>query len=78
MRNTFAGVCYRCGEPVAPGAGYFERIMWHVPRSREIAEKMGIQRGDSKRLTQHEACCHRWSDTAHTYKDDLRKEMEKA
>ena len=24
MRNTFPGVCYRCGDAVAPGAGHFE------------------------------------------------------
>lgn len=25
MRNKFAGDCYRCGERVEAGAGYFER-----------------------------------------------------
>lgn len=25
MRNKYAGTCYFCGNPVAPGAGHFER-----------------------------------------------------
>jgi len=25
MRNKFSGICYRCGEVVAEGAGHFER-----------------------------------------------------
>jgi hypothetical protein len=25
MRNKFPGTCYRCGLPVAAGAGHFER-----------------------------------------------------
>lgn len=25
MRNKFPGTCYRCGKPVAAGAGHFER-----------------------------------------------------
>lgn len=26
MRNQYPGTCYRCGEPVAAGAGHFERF----------------------------------------------------
>lgn len=26
MRNQYAGICYRCGWPVAAGAGYFEKV----------------------------------------------------
>lgn len=26
MRNRYPGVCYRCGETVAPGDGHFERF----------------------------------------------------
>ena len=25
MRNKYPGKCYRCGEPVGPGDGHFER-----------------------------------------------------
>ena len=25
MRNTYAGICYRCGKTVAPREGHFER-----------------------------------------------------
>jgi hypothetical protein len=25
MRNKFPGICYRCGEPVEPYGGHFER-----------------------------------------------------
>jgi len=42
MRNKFPGICYRCGKPVAPGAGHFER----VKGSRPTAWR-----------TQHADCC---------------------
>ena len=25
MRNRYPGKCYKCGKPVEPGEGYFER-----------------------------------------------------
>lgn len=32
MRNKYPGKCYRCGQPVGPGDGYFERYAygWRV------------------------------------------------
>lgn len=32
MRNKYPGKCYRCGQPVGPGDGHFERITggWRV------------------------------------------------
>ena len=38
MRNSFPGVCYRCGKHVAPKEGHFERVTqiqatrWNKPR----------------------------------------------
>lgn len=29
MRNKFPGICYRCGENVAVGAGHFEKMPGH-------------------------------------------------
>ena len=44
MRNQYPGMCYRCGDLVAPGDGHFER---HPSAS-------------GKWRTQHADCAIRW------------------
>lgn len=57
MRNRFPGTCYRCGKPVAAGAGHFEKI---TERNRRPGET-GTWR------TQHASCAieHRGTDVHH-------------
>ena len=31
MRNRYPGTCYRCGQPVAKGAGHFEKVRGSRP-----------------------------------------------
>ena len=47
MRNRFAGICYRCGENVAPGEGHFEQA------GRDHSGKMRWR-------TQHADCAIIW------------------
>jgi len=62
MRNKYAGTCYRCGKPVAPYDGHFEKVPngWRTQHAdccikhRELKEKAdafieasrNTQRGD--------------------------------
>ncbi len=47
MRNKFPGICYRCQQQVAKGAGHFER---YVGGWRTIhAECVIIQRAEKER-----------------------------
>lgn len=41
MRNRYAGICYRCGKPVPPGAGHFERHKgsWRVIHAECVLEQ---------------------------------------
>ena len=52
MRNTYAGICYRCGGRVEPGDGHFEKI---------IAAKR--RPGDPKWRLQHADCATRFRGT---------------
>ena len=53
MRNTYPGICYRCGEIVKTGEGHFERLK-------------SFSRGVAWR-TQHAECAIKYRGTAHTY-----------
>lgn len=61
MRNSYPGQCYRCGETVYPGEGFFEKISdkqralfkWHLP--------MG------KWLHQHARCAATYRHTDHHF-----------
>jgi hypothetical protein len=51
MRNRYAGICYRCGKPCAPGAGHFERHAggWRVQHAACcIAHRESRLRGQQK------------------------------
>lgn len=45
MRNKYKGICYRCGEEVAPGEGHFER---HLGRWRTQHANCAIKYRGSK------------------------------
>lgn len=60
MRNRFAGKCYRCGEIVEPGTGFFEKT------DPKRAARLGLST-TSKFLTQHKECSVKWYGTTHTY-----------
>ncbi len=56
MRNKFAGTCYRCGKPVAAGAGHFEKV------SSVQAKKWGVPM-NAKWMVQHDTCAIRFRGT---------------
>lgn len=63
MRNKFAGKCYRCGETVAPGAGFFEK----ANSKRLTALGFPTVPKGATFLTQHKECSVKWYGTTHTY-----------
>ena len=56
MRNTYQGVCYRCGEIVAPGKGHFEKT-YAAGRSWRV---------------QHADCAIRWRGKPAPTKEEAR------
>lgn len=60
MRNQYQGACYRCGEIVEPGAGFFERI------GRDQRKKWpGIT---GRWHVQHDTCAKLWQGTSRHYR----------
>lgn len=72
MRNTFSGVCYRCGKTVAAGAGHFERnwtgvgAKWRTQHAECAIKFRGVQTEDHKIEEQKRqaARVRRWQETA--------------
>lgn len=60
MRNTYPGMCYRCGERVEAGEGHFELV------SRIQRNKWGCG-FNVKWLVQHVTCAIVWRGTCRHY-----------
>ena len=57
MRNRYPGVCYRCGEAVAPGEGHFERQrgVFIVQHATCAIERRGDEQGREEAVTATQA-----------------------
>lgn len=62
MRNTYAGICYRCGLRVEAGEGHFERI---TAKARTPGDH-------SKWRTQHAECAIIWRGRPQPTMDEAR------
>jgi hypothetical protein len=73
MSNRFAGICYRCGKIVEPGAGVFEKVS-AAQNKWQHKKWPGVTL--PKWLTQHHDCAVQWRGTAQHYQfNDLRQKV---
>jgi len=56
MRNSYAGICYRCKKQVQPKEGHFERIPYEERRKNKIFAKWRLQ---------HAVCAIEYRGTKH-------------
>lgn len=61
MRNKHPGICYRCGETVAPGDGHFERV------SDALRRKVRATKITGKWAMQHAECAIKYRGTDHVH-----------
>ncbi len=61
MRNKYVDKCYRCGEMVPIGAGFFETV------DKNNRRRLGLEGTRRKWVTQHAHCAIKYRGTQHTY-----------
>ncbi len=59
MPNRFPGICYKCGQPVAPGEGVFEKV------TKSARAKWPDLPSHVRWQTQHHECVRDYARDAH-------------